>query len=132
MTLIRKYPLSALTVCSICVLSLAPLGQVEIGLDVPFQDKWAHFVMYGVLTSIIWWEYWRQQRSSDLKSLMLGGILFPELLGGTLELLQAYCTTYRSGDWLDFAANSVGVLLGVILGLAAIRPWWKHRHAPTP
>ncbi len=132
MTLIRKYPLSTLTVAVICVLSLAPLGQVEIGLDVPFQDKWAHFVMYGTLTSIIWWEHWRQHRSPDMKPLILGGILLPEALGGTLELLQTYCTTYRSGDWLDFAANSIGVLLGVILGMIAIRPWKKHRHAPRP
>jgi hypothetical protein len=38
-------------------------------------------------------------------------------MSGLLELLQAYCTGgHRNGDWLDFAANSIGVLLGNLLG----------------
>ena len=39
------------------------------------------------------------------------------LLGGLMELLQAYCTTTRSGEWLDFWADSLGVLLGNALGI---------------
>ena len=35
-----------------------------------------------------------------------------------MELAQAYLTTYRSGDWWDFVANSIGVVIGVVLGLA--------------
>lgn len=31
-----------------------------------------------------------------------------------MELGQAYLTTYRSGDWLDFAANSTGVVLAFL------------------
>ena len=31
--------------------------------------------------------------------------------------MQAYCTTTRNGDWLDFAANSTGVTLAGIVGL---------------
>jgi hypothetical protein len=39
-------------------------------------------------------------------------------MSGLLELLQAYCTgDHRSGDWLDFAANSLGVILGTAIGL---------------
>ena len=34
-----------------------------------------------------------------------------------MELLQAYCTTTRSGEWLDFCADSTGVLLGTLVGL---------------
>ena len=34
-----------------------------------------------------------------------------------MELAQAYLTTYRSGDWWDFVANSIGVVIGVVLGL---------------
>lgn len=34
-----------------------------------------------------------------------------------MELLQAYCTTTRSGEWLDFYADTVGVLLGNGVGL---------------
>jgi hypothetical protein len=39
-------------------------------------------------------------------------------MGGLVELAQAYCTGgRRSGEWLDFLANSLGVCLGVLIGL---------------
>ena len=38
-------------------------------------------------------------------------------MGGILELMQAYLTTCRSGEWLDFVANTIGVCLGTVLGL---------------
>ena len=37
------------------------------------------------------------------------------VLGGMLELLQEYCTETRAGEWLDFVADTVGVLLGGLL-----------------
>lgn len=45
-------------------------------------------------------------------------ILCPVLFSGAVELLQQYCTTYRGGDWLDFAANSTGAVLASLVG------WW--------
>jgi VanZ family protein len=50
------------------------------------------------------------------------------LLGGLIELLQAYCTTTRSGEWLDFFADSIGVLLGNAIGLLmkAFRSLFRH------
>jgi hypothetical protein len=39
-------------------------------------------------------------------------------MSGVLELLQEYCTGgHRNGDWLDFAANTLGVTLAVGVGL---------------
>ena len=37
-------------------------------------------------------------------------------MSGLLELMQAYLTTCRSGEWLDFAANCVGVALAALVG----------------
>lgn len=45
-------------------------------------------------------------------------VVLPILMSGAIELAQAYLTTCRSGDWWDFAANSLGVLLA--LGLAVV------------
>lgn len=42
-------------------------------------------------------------------------------MSGLIELAQAYCTTCRSGDWLDFAANTVGVLLGNVIGFIGLK-----------
>mgnify|MGYP000025902655 FL=1 len=36
-------------------------------------------------------------------------------MSGLIELAQAYCTTDRSGDWLDLAANAIGALAGIVL-----------------
>ena len=35
--------------------------------------------------------------------------------GGLLEIMQSYCFSDRSGDVLDFTANSMGCLVGMLL-----------------
>jgi VanZ family protein len=112
---IRKYPLSVLCLLLIVVLSLAPYFP-ETPLDnVQFIDKWTHLVMYGGTCAVVWWEHLRSHGIIGYRFLWLviGGMV---LLGGLMELLQAYCTTTRSGEWLDFWADSVGVLLGNLVG----------------
>lgn len=126
---LRNYPLSLLTTAVICVLSLAPIGGIELDVKVPLADKWTHFVMYGTLTTVIWWEYWKQHDHADIQWLSVFGAVCPILLGALMEVLQANCTTYRSGDWLDAVANSIGVVLGVVLGILVIRPWWQSRRS---
>ena len=58
---------------------------------------------------------------------MGGGIIAPVAMSGCIELMQAYCTDTRSGDWLDFLANSIGVGLAALIGLYLLRPliWRK-------
>jgi hypothetical protein len=49
-------------------------------------------------------------------------------LSGIIELLQAYATEHRGGDWLDFAANSLGVVLATLVGYYILRPIiWKQK-----
>lgn len=111
--LLKTYPLSLLGTIAVLILSLAPIGAPEIAQDVPLFDKWAHFIMYGGLTVIIWWELLRAQgRQVPSSRLTVQGLVCPVLWGGLMELCQANLTTYRSGEWLDFLANSIGVLLG--------------------
>ena len=70
--------------------------------------------MYGGLTVVIWFEYLRRHPQIGWKSITLAGIAFPVMMSGAIEILQATCTSNRSGDWLDFAANCTGVLLGCL------------------
>lgn len=84
---------------------------------VSFIDKWTHFVMYGVLTFVIWWEYARNKKSvknTSLERLLVGGVVCPIIMGSLVEVAQAYLTTCRSGDPFDALCNSLGVLLGVV------------------
>lgn len=113
---VRKYPLSSCCILLIWVLSLLPFFPETPLDDVEFIDKWTHLVMYGGTCTVIWWEYLRSHSALNSRKLLitLAGMI---LLGGLMELLQAYCTTTRSGEWLDFWADSLGVVLGYAVGL---------------
>ena len=46
------------------------------------------------------------------------GVLMPIVMSGVIELGQAYLTVHRSGEWWDFASNTIGVftaLAGMLL-----------------
>ena len=120
---VRRYPLSLLCIAAIwylCIWFLPPDTPLS---DVAFADKWTHFVMYGGTCSVIWHEYLRSHRRTDSRRLFLLAWLTPVLMSGVLELVQAYCTTNRAGEWLDFAANTTGCTLGAVIGMIMHR-WW--------
>ena len=114
---VRKYPFSLLCILLIWVLSLTPFFPETPFDDVQFIDKWTHLVMYGGTCSVIWFEYLLQHRTIDWAKILLLSVVGMTLLGGLMELLQAYYTTTRSGEWFDFWADSLGVLLGNAVGL---------------
>lgn len=123
--LIKKYPLSLLCLMLIWYLSIWFMPPEDMELpDINFLDKWTHFVMYGGTCSVIWYEYLRQHATLDKQKLLIWAWLAPTLMGGLIELVQAYCTTNRSGEWLDFLADAVGVTLGAAVGLV-IKKMWK-------
>ncbi len=114
----RRYPLSLLTALVIIVLSLYPFGEIELAKNVPLADKWTHMVMYGGFTTVLWLEYWRWHDRLNFIRTFCWAVLLPIAMSGILELLQEYATTCRSGEWLDLLANSIGVLIGALLGNA--------------
>lgn len=118
---IKTYPLGLLIALAIVILSLAPFPEIPAAENIPLADKWTHMVMYGSLTLIIWIQYLRSHQKTNWVKLVIGGILAPAAWGGLMELAQAYLTTYRSGDWLDFIANCIGVVIAAILGLGIQR-----------
>ena len=92
----RRYPLSLVIMAVIFYLSFFTPPKTDLE-EIPNIDKLVHVCMYGGLS-----------------------------MRGCIELMQAYLTTNRSGDWLDFLANSTGVLLAVLFGYYVIRPFlWR-------
>lgn len=126
----RRYPITFLLALAIVLLSLLPIPDVRMTVEVPLMDKWTHMVMYGVLTLVIWLEYIRAHRQMRGLRLLLLAFLAPIAMGGALELMQAYLTTCRSGEWLDFVANSIGAVVGAGCGLLA--SWLGGRSSAKP
>ena len=115
--LLKRYPLSTALALVIWVLCLAPLPETPLD-NVRLIDKWTHLVMFGSLTAVIWWEYLRRHRTLNPARLFLLAFLAPVVMGGLVELAQAHCTGgRRSGEWFDFLADSLGVVLGTCVGV---------------
>ena len=89
------------TLVAITTLSLWPLEKLP---SVPGTDKTHHFIAYAILM------FPTALRKPD-KWIMLG-LLFIAY-GCAIELLQPYVNRY--GEWLDMAANTVGVACGLIV-----------------
>ena len=119
---LRRYPVTLLLVLTIMLLSLLPMPDMKIGEEVPLADKWTHMVMYAALTLAIWFDYKRSHWRYDALRLFIFAFLAPIAMGGVLEIMQAKLTTQRSGEWLDFVADAIGVCIGTALGLLIKMP----------
>lgn len=108
--IVKHYPLSLLLGLAIWVLCLIKLPKMELQ-NVPFIDKWTHFVMYFSLCSALWVEFLRAHSwVLRLGRAVVCAALLPLMMSGVIEIAQEYCTNgNRTGSWLDFLANAVGV-----------------------
>lgn len=120
---VSKYFLSILASVTAFVLSVVPIPEVPQVEDVPLFDKWVHMLMYAGVALAVWFDIYRNREDKKLTfSVFFWTVLFPILIGGGLELWQAYLTTCRSGEWLDFYADTIGALIALPIGLWLIRP----------
>ena len=115
--IIKHYPVSLMLTMTIWVVCLIPLKENPLP-DTRMADKWAHMAMYLVFTLAVWAEDVRQKRRFRWTWLFVMGGILPVVMGGLVELAQAYFTGgQRNGDWLDFWADVIGVALAWLVGL---------------
>ncbi|NBT40753.1 MAG: VanZ family protein [Alphaproteobacteria bacterium] len=95
--------LSGAIALAIIGLSLSPLAQLP---DVPGSDKTHHLIAYAVLAI---------PTAIAIPQRIWTMALLYTCLGGVIELIQPYVNRY--GEWLDFIANTAGVLIGSVFGL---------------
>lgn len=120
---IKKYPVSLFIILTVIYLSFFKPPHTGLS-DIPNLDKLVHLCMYGGMSGVLWLEFLIAHRWGDAPMWhgWVGAFLCPVLFSGCVELLQEYCTDYRGGDWMDFAANSTGALLASLIAYYLIRP----------
>ncbi len=119
---IKHYPVSLLIVIIISYLSFFSPPKTDLN-EIPYLDKVVHICMYGGLSTLLWIEYLLRHRTLNMRHLAVGAIISPIVMSGCIEILQATCTSTRSGDWLDFIANCIGVIIASLLGHYLWRPF---------
>lgn len=126
---VRKYPFSVLLTVVIWVLCLIPIVKNPIP-SMQLTDKWAHCLMYFVFTLCIWVEYLWSHHQYNYTKLLCFGCIAPVVMGGLVEIAQATCTGgHRSGEWLDFVADTIGVLIACCISCLLATGLSKYRKA---
>ena len=102
----KMFLIAGVITLSLVILSLMKIPAHNLG--VTHLDKWQHCFAYFAL-SISWLIVFYKKK----KKLLV--VVCCILLGVIIEILQNTLTSYRTGDYQDVIANSLGVLLGLFV-----------------
>lgn len=105
-----------ITIFYLCCV-FAPSGDDTSGFPAHF-DKFVHFIMYLGLTMVSAIYYIHDRKGLiDMKQLMVWAFALPVIYGGLIEIVQDQFVDKRSGDWLDFLADILGSIFGILIVL---------------
>ncbi|MDE6228943.1 MAG: hypothetical protein K2M40_04055 [Muribaculaceae bacterium] len=103
-------------ICSGLILYLTLVPKPLPDNDIPFwehTDKLVHAIMFGALYVCLALDLWRGQPVALRRRLVPA--LISIAAGGIIELLQGAMHLGRGADPLDFLADSVGVIVAMLL-----------------
>ncbi len=78
-------------------------------IDIPFFDKWVHTFLFAVLNFLLLKAYYKEGPKTMviwLTLLICYGVL--------IEVVQLYLIPFRSFDWVDILADTLGIFLGLV------------------
>ena len=108
-----KY-LPTILVCTIVlILSVINTGVLP-KTDVPSADKIVHTIMYFGITLILMLNQTSYLREQITKRQLYFAFLFSVGFGTLMEVIQHFLP-WRSGSVYDFIANTLGVLLAIVI-----------------
>ena len=102
-------------IAAVLVLTLVPGHYLPQKGPFNFWDKAQHALAFGGLTTLGLWVW----RTGPQRARLLIGLV---ALGGAIEVAQ-HLTGWRRGEWADWAADAVGVVV------VAMLVWRFHRPA---
>lgn len=119
--ILTKYQFSCIIVIGTWILCFMTIPETPLS-SVRFIDKWTHSLIYLVLGLSISLEYLRNTKQPSPKFIIVWVWLMPIIMGGLIEVLQSYCTNgNRSGEWLDFFADTIGSTIALLIGILLVR-----------
>lgn len=81
-----------------------------------YPDKIVHIIMYVALTMALLIDYKMNNILNSKKlNFVLFCILFPIVYGGIIEIVQSAFFPPRTGDWFDWIADIIGVIMALIM-----------------
>ena len=86
--------------------------------SIAVSDKGIHFFFYAIFAFLLYFPVYRTKR---IAFSFLGSAVIIVLIGFTfgalIELVQDRYIVGRFGEWLDLVANSLGLLVGALVGI---------------
>ncbi len=123
---IKYYGLTIVWALFIFILCSIKMGAVSNSpMFFPGFDKLTHCGLFFVLVVLYYTGYLKKHGRANLTIAVCVLIIIAAFIyGGTIELLQAYVFTWRSGEWPDLFADTLGAcmaIFSVYLTLLAIK-----------
>ena len=104
--------IAILVTIAIAILSLTAVPKLNFGFSLKSSDKYLHVIAYFVL-SCVWYFSLQEKIKKPVFRFTLITLII--LYGIILEALQGGITSYRTADFYDVIANTIGVLLASLL-----------------
>ena len=80
--------------------------------SISVSDKTYHLIAYFLLMLSWLYAFFKKEKFQEhVKYIILGCFIF----GIIIEILQGIITSYRTASYLDILANTIGVLLAVVI-----------------
>ena len=118
--------LPTILVCTlVLILSIINTGVLP-KTDVPSADKIVHTIMYFGITLILMLNQTRYLREVISRKQMWFAFLFSVSFGTLMEIIQHFLP-WRSGSIYDFIANTIGVIIAIVVMLIATH-YYKSKH----
>jgi VanZ family protein len=102
----------ALTILYLSVARSTPKMDIP---EIEGLDKIVHFLMYAALSFALSRDFYVQKTSFSSVKMVMWAVVLPILYGGLIEVLQENFFPPRSGDWYDWLADSLGVIVSFLL-----------------
>ncbi len=84
--------------------------------NIAVSDKGIHFIFYALFAILLYLPLFKNtKRPSSFVATSALVLVIGTLIGSSIELVQHYLIVGRFGEYLDVLANTIGLLIGVII-----------------